>query len=127
MISYYDIKGFEFVYLEDSYVLDIFENKEERSITFSMDLILVKNHPLFTFIKQGEHYCYKKANIVFTEVESVSWIEKNIQPIVDVDGTIDFGNIDTFIVLTTGYQLCGEWGEVIINSKAVPTISYQHD
>ena len=36
---------------------------------------------------------------------------------VHTNGTQDFGNIDRFELLSEGYYIGGEWGEVIIDSE----------
>ncbi len=123
-MNYYDIEGFEFIYLEDSYVINILEKPSKKSIVFSMEAVLTEEHPLYTPAKKGEQYCYTNVDIVFTEINSIQWVEKNNKPSIDMDGTIDFGNIDVFIVLTDGYHLAGDWGDVLIKSEALPKVSY---
>lgn len=124
-MKYYDIKGFEHIYLEDSYVLKIFEQSTEKSLVFSMELVLTEKHPSYTLAKKGEQYCYKNADIIFTDADSIVWVTKDFKPNINLDGTMDFGNIDSFIVLEDEYHLLGEWGEVIIKSKKLPTIFIQ--
>lgn len=124
-MKYYDIKGFEHIYLEDSYVLKIFEQSTEKSLVFSMELVLTEKHPSYTLAKKSEQYCYKNADIIFTDAYSIVWITKDFKPNINRDGTMDFGNIDSFIVLEDEYHLLGEWGEVIIKSKKLPTIFIQ--
>ncbi len=50
------------VYLEDSYVLAIKEGGS--TLVFAMDLVL-ESHPLYKKPREGERYCYRKANILF--------------------------------------------------------------
>jgi hypothetical protein len=47
-------------------------------------------------------------------------------PIVDPDGTWDYGNIDEFFMENEAYHLIGEWGELTIVSDP-PVIEFDHN
>ena len=121
MSEYYEWRYFENIYLEDSYVLEIKESNEQLS--FIMDIVLHENHYLYSKPLQGEQYCYKKGKIVFRRLNSIKWISRNLKPIIDIDGTEDFGNIDCFELSSDGYYIEGEWGEVIVDS-APPVLEW---
>ncbi len=59
----------------------------------------------------------------FPEVERIIWVEVYMFPSKDLDGEIDFGNIDSFIYDGEYYNLSGDWGELKIQS-AKPTIKF---
>lgn len=40
-----------------------------------------------------------------------------MRPMTDIDGSVDYGNIDIFESVETGYHLQGDWGEVHIDSS----------
>lgn len=113
--NYFELKDFEAVFLEDSFVLEIIDGIS--SVTFLVDLILAKNHPLWMKPKKGEAYYYKKAEIFFPAKKRIDWIEKKMISSRDLDGEIDFGNIDYFFRRDDKYYLEGNWGKVIIESS----------
>lgn len=119
--NYFDIKDFENVYLEDSWVLKI--KTDSDTAEFLLDVVLTENHPLYTQPKQNEQYCFKRAAINFSEVTAVIWIEVNMIAFTGAAGEIDFGNIDSFIYDGEYYNLSGDWGELKIQSGK-PTIKF---
>ena len=120
-LDYYSIEEFENIYLEDSYVLQIRTNS--NSAEFLLEVVLTENHPLYNPPKQNEQYCYKKAELSFPTVTEIIWVEVNIIPSKDANGEVDFGNIDLFFYNDQYYELCGDWGELKIQS-AKPTIRF---
>lgn len=115
-INYYNLKGFENVYLEDSYVLDI--ESDEHSVRILLEAVLTEEHPQYTSPLPNEQYCYRKARIVFKDAEKVIWTRKNMRRYTDATGEVDYGNIDTFFSDEGRYHLAGAWGELdIIDSE----------
>jgi len=117
MSNYYEWDNFKNIYLEDSFVLSIEEF--EGALSFIVELVLTENHPLYSSRDAGEQYCYKKGKIIFQELKSIEWLNRNTQPFTDATGSKDYGNIDTFILAADGYHLSGDWGEVIVDSSPV--------
>ena len=120
MSNYYDWEGFADIYLEDSFVLRICESSDE--ITFTVEAVLTENHPLYTPPENDEQYCYKKAKIVFQDLSSVVWVNRDETPFKDVSGEEDYGNIDVFQLLNGRYRLSGDWGELEVTSSSVKWI-----
>ena len=116
--QYYELEGFEEVYLKDSWVLGLEETEDK--IEFQMETILTETHPLYTAPKEDEQYCYRKARVVFPNVKGTIWHERCLDKArsYDKDGTADYGNIDSFIEKGGAYHLEGDWGEVTIVSDA---------
>ena len=117
MSNYHEWDAFKDVYLEDSFVLDIHESDKELSIF--IEAVLTERHPLYSKPNKNEQYCYKKCKIIFTNCSSINWITKNIIPTTDADGSIDYGNVDRFVLTNDQYELSGDWGEVHIDSPSV--------
>ena len=115
MSNYYDWDKFKNIYLEDSYVLGIDETSNK--LIFDVEIVLHEEHPLYTTPKPDEQYCYKKGKIIFDELNSVDWINKNNKAYTDAEGDEDLGNIDVFEQTKNGYHLEGDWGEVDVESK----------
>jgi len=112
---YFEWEDFENIYLEDSYVLGIYESPIQ--LIFEVEIVLHEKHPLYTLPKPNEQYCYKKGKIIFDGVKSVNWIKKSNMSYTDPDGEIDYGNIETFELKNNRFHLIGDWGEVEIESK----------
>ena len=117
--EYWQLSGLEHVYLEDSYVLDVRE--ERSSLEFLLELVLTEDHPDYTSPEPGEQYCYRKAQLVFPNVQDVRWLEKTATPYRDATGSIDYGNIDALTAEQGHYRIEGDWGVVEVESSA-PTL-----
>ena len=120
MSNYYDWEGFADIYLEDSFVLGIYESSNE--ISFIVEAVLTENHPIYTPPESDEQYCYKKGKIVFQGLKCVKWISRNETPFKDVSGEEDYGNIDVFQLSNDHYFLSGDWGELEVTSSPVKCI-----
>lgn len=115
MSKYYEWDNFKDIYLEDSFVLGIEES--ENQVSFTVEMVLTEEHPMYSPPHNGEQYCYKKGKIIFQELKAVKWLNRNMQPFTDANNSEDYGNIDSFQSSSEGYHLSGDWGEVIINSS----------
>ena len=122
-IPYYQLEGFEHVYLEDSYVLDI--RTDSTSVEFSLCVVLTEEHPLYRAPLAGEQYCYRRGLLRFPHVERVEWMEKSIMPSTDATGAVDYGNIDEFYLADGHYYLRGDWGRLEIKSSP-PSLQVQN-
>jgi len=117
-INYYEMTELKNLYLEDSFVLSI--DEFEGEIVFSMDFVLNENHPLYSEPSFEENYYYRKGKIKFTEPKVVRWIKRNEKRTTDINGEVDFGNIDTFIKSDDEkYVLSGDWGKLEISPKDI--------
>lgn len=100
------------IYLEDSYVLGIQE--EKYFIVFKMEFVLTEEHPSFSIPKNGEMYCYKRGNLVFSNIELRTWLEKTSNVNIDANNEEDLGNIDTLRFKNNSFYLEGDWGKLEI-------------
>jgi hypothetical protein len=112
-LNYWQLPGFENIYLEDSYVLSINAN---ISIQILLEAVLTENHPLYTPALSGEQYCYRQMTVNFPHPQTYDLVLNNISAIADPDGSVDYGNIDDFFMADDKYYLRGEWGELTIVS-----------
>jgi hypothetical protein len=112
--EYFELRGFEHLYLEDSYVLAIREDADE--LRFELEAVLTQNHPRWTPPKPEEHYAYLRVDLVFAHPREVEWLNRSERATVDPDGAIDYGNIDTFTWEDTRFELVGDWGHVRIEA-----------
>ena len=112
---YNQFSGFENVYLEDSYLLDIQINPS--SIEFSLLVVLNEQHLLYSPPVSDEQYCFRKGILRFPNVAQIRWLEKSMTPYTDATGTVDYGNIDNFYLAGEYYYVSGDWGSLEIKSS----------
>ncbi|HVW39840.1 MAG TPA: hypothetical protein VHC18_00665 [Amycolatopsis sp.] len=110
------------VYLEDSYVLAIREDAD--TVSFALEAVLTPQHPRYRPPQPDEQYCYAKANLVFTSVSEVRWLERSGLVFTDATGEADLGNIDTMNYTNDHYELTGDWGQVQIFTREPPRLVF---
>lgn len=117
-INYSELKEFDGLYLEDSFVLLIVETP--KLISFQMEFVLTKDHPKYQNPLVNQMYCYNRGEINFINPNQVLWKYKNQNACsIDANGEIDFGNIDVFYKSGDEYSLQGDWGSVMISCKTL--------
>ncbi len=119
--DYPRLPGFEAVYLEDSFVLDI--QATPGHLRIALDLVITAQHPHYRPPPPDEQHCYRKATIDFTNVQALTWTDQGAPPATDVTGTPDYGGIDAFTTTADTTHLRGDWGTIDVRS-ALPAISY---
>jgi len=107
--EYYELPGFDMIYLEDSYVLGLTVHLDH--IEIQLDAVLREGHPDYLPPVAGEQYCYRKARILFTGFTNVTLSNINRNATIDIDGEADYGNIDQFRRLENEFLLSGAWGD----------------
>ena len=108
-------KGIDF---NDSFVLGWSSN--EAGITFNVEASIWPESPHYQKPKPNEYTCYRKCEIQFTNFTSYSGLSKQstVNPTKDLDGSLDYGNIDILIKTNNGFQVVGEFGHLnIVNGK----------
>jgi hypothetical protein len=116
MASYEALRGLEHLYLEDSWVLGVYES--DKSITFDLDAVLTEQHPDWHPPQPGEQYAYSRLALVFPGIRRIEWLDRGGPPAVDASGEHDWGNIDSFLLDNGVYELEGGWGHVRLESEA---------
>lgn len=121
--EYHKLAGFEHVYLEDSFVSGISLSSQE--LRFDVELVLLEAHPRHERPPKGVYHCYRNAQIIFSEIESIESFRlmkgyNNLE-----DGILNYGNIYSMSAqhaqqryFNTRYQINGDWGELDIISKS---------
>lgn len=108
-------KGIDF---NDSFVLGWSSNETE--ITFKVEASIWPESPHYLEPKPNEYTCYRKCEILFTDFTSYSGLleQSRVQPTKDINGTFDYGNIDSLVKTNQGFKVVGEFGNLeIINGK----------
>ena len=117
-MKYENDPRFDGYYLEDSYLLSVDESEPSR-LAFSLLLVLTSKHALYSAPKPSEQHCYRNVLLVFEGVSAVDWTARSFKPVRDLDGAIDYGNIDVFEIDPAGrYYLEGEWGRVAVTAES---------
>lgn len=120
MVDYRTIPGFESLYLEDSWVLNI--TARPGSIELVVELVLCESHPLYRHPSVGERYCYRRGTVRFEGVTSLYWEGQGLVPAVDATGEQDYGSIDALTVTSDAFILEGDFGRIAITA-APPSVS----
>lgn len=115
-VPYGDFVGLENVYLEDSYVLDI--QIRVSSVLFVILAVLTEEHPEFSPPPPEQQYCYRRAELSFSDAKRIECVLESITAATDVTETVDYGNIDEFYLADGQYHLSGDWGRLAIRSTA---------
>ena len=100
--------------LHDSFVLSW--SIENNSIVFVLEVSIWPESPHYDAPKKNEYTCYRKGALSFIGVSNVHGLRdcKELTPTQDSDGSKDYGNIDYLSQILNGYELHGEFGNVVI-------------
>ncbi|WP_392957442.1 hypothetical protein [Streptomyces sp. LN245] len=119
--NYPNFPGFESVYLEDSYVLDI--TVHPAVLSLQLDLLLLPGHPEYGAPSPGDRACFRRATIVFSPVCDLHWTGQSVgRPAIDASGTLDFGSVGCLTRDQDNYELQGDWGTILLRSSS-PSLS----
>ena len=118
------LKGimFDGVDLEDSWVLGWYLDSDLKQLIFNLEVSLWKGHKNYSKPLPGEWTCYKRGSLIFdkvTKIDGLLLIE-TVKYSIDLDGSIDYGNIEGFRYSSNGeYKFGGDFGEVSITCSGV--------
>jgi len=88
MANYASLPGLEHLYLEDSWVLGVYES--DGVLNFDLEAVLTEQHPYWEPPKPGEMYCYGRVALTFPGVRSIEWISRGGRPATDASGERDW-------------------------------------
>jgi hypothetical protein len=120
-VPYTRFDGFENLYLEDSFVLDV--AARPGRLTISAELILTEGHPDYREPRSDERYCMRDGVIEFASVRSLRWTGQGIPPSTDASGSIDYGSIDALHLSEGVIHIEGDFGQIEMES-ARPVVSF---
>jgi hypothetical protein len=115
LINKINENGVQNIIFEDSFVLDIKE--EKTKIIIELDA-LIKD--------QDGNSKDHNIGLVFDNIYKYEWVQKRMKPIYSKNGEIDYGEIDNFSYNENQYIVSGEWGEIIIYSVDKPYIIWRY-
>ncbi len=104
------LKIFKGIDLNDSFVLDW--SYESECLSFELEVSIWPESAYYVEPRPGEYTCYRKATLVFENVKAVTGLKAKDAVITSTDasGSVDYGNIDSFIVLNNGFEFEGDIG-----------------
>ena len=116
-VPYYNIPQLSYIYLEDSFVLNI--RTEANYVELLLELVLTENHPLYQSPLPNEQYFYKKARLIFSEAQQVELTEKINTKYIDANNELDLGNINDFYQYKNYFYLYGDWRELKVRGATL--------
>jgi hypothetical protein len=122
-MGYEDLPGFENVYLEDSFVIDVRATPGE--VVFTVEVVLLETHPLYSEPADGDQYCYRRGEVVYREVTALRWERQGLPPAIDLNNEIDYGSFDEFGSRDGQWIANGNWGDLFIESSLSPVVSFR--
>jgi hypothetical protein len=112
--NYDEFEALKYFYLEDSFVLGFSVN--ESIVSIDIEAVLTEGHPGLQQPLPGEQYCYLKGRLVFEKFDQMSFEFHSTSRSRDANGDVDYGNIDSFVVVNNKSLLSGDWGKLEIDT-----------
>jgi hypothetical protein len=105
--GYASYPSLSWIYLEDSYVLDIVEHPTE--LRFVLEAVLTPERPQYRPPSAGEPHCHVDRELAFATVSHIKWIDRSSRKYKDATGSADMGNIDSLTDADGVYSVAGDW------------------
>jgi len=109
-----DMKVFAGIDLNDSFVLNW--NSGQHNILIELEASVWPESNYYKAPKRGEYTCYRKAIIEVVNAKRVEGMlmQENAVPMIEPDGSEDYGNIDSFSVINGSFHFTGAFGNVSV-------------
>jgi len=117
MRSYTELRQLRFLYLEDSYVLDVVA--EPGTLVLKVDLVFTEDHPDYRPPAPGDRYAYTRGELKFSGVSRLTWSGQGAQPAVDASGERDYGCVDSLEFEGSRYRIEGDFGIIDLEAELV--------
>jgi hypothetical protein len=117
--DYVDIPPLQHFVLEESYVVDVLEQR--GVVELKMDLVFARDHPELLPARPGEWAYYREGVIRFLGVYAFSWTKRS-EPGRDLDGSTAWGGIDTLVKDGHDYSLIGDFGQIEISAENIEVV-----
>lgn len=118
-MDWLEIPELDGIALTDSFILGWLIS--EDSVTFQMEFVLCHDHPEYSVPSQSEWACFKKGILMFSGVSSLIGlpVQEAVRANIDPSGEKDYDEIEYMSVSENVYKFGLNFGEVIINAKAL--------
>lgn len=106
---------FKGIDLGDSFVLS-WKREGANTLSFNLVLSIWPESEYYETPKENEYTCYRNGTLTITKIDHLSGLKemRDVLCSTDVDGTVDYGNIDHFEKVETGFEIDGDFGSVIV-------------
>jgi hypothetical protein len=113
-MNWTELEIFKGINLNDSFVLSW--SLERSRLSIYIEASIWPESKYYSKPKKNEYTCYKKAVLSFVGVESIEGLKPidTVHSTTDLDGTIDYGNIDSLLKTSSGFEIEGDFGSVRI-------------
>ena len=99
-------------------MLDISASRGQLVIT--AEFVLTEEHASYAPARAGEQHCYRKGVLVFDGVRDLTWMgQLSSRPSRDLDGSVDYGNIDSLTVEGDHYTVEGDLGKIDLHAASI--------
>jgi len=118
-MNWTDMDVFRGVDLNDSFILNWFH--AQGSFFIELEASLWPESKYYSAPVNDEYTCYKKASISFQNIQSIEGLTpvNAVTPTIDIDGSADYGNIDSLTSSSSKFYVSGNFGNVVINGGEV--------
>ncbi len=113
-LRYFQMPGFESVYLEDSFVLGV--TATPGLLIVDLDVVLTEDHPSYKPPPPNEHHCYRRGQIRFHGVRRLHWIAGGTRPAIDASGVADYGGVHELSADGSSFVLTGDFGNIDVEA-----------
>lgn len=120
MKPYWDLQGFEQLYLEDSYVWGVEETSE--AFILRMLLVLREGHAEWRPPLPNQQYCYRDGQIRFEHPTDVDWVERTFEATTNLDGSVDYGNVHAIEADGQMFRIYADFGQVRLRAEGVKAL-----
>lgn len=109
-----EMECFRGIDLNDSFVLSW--KVEKRRLCFVLEASIWPGSEHYQPPEKKEYTCYRPATLYFRDCDSVSGLNamSEVRPSVDTNGEVDYGNIDSLTQIPGGFEILGDFGNVLV-------------
>ncbi|RYV02054.1 hypothetical protein SOPP22_10785, partial [Shewanella sp. OPT22] len=96
------LKGID---LQDSFILGW--EVDESEVKFILEASIWPESQLYQKPQVNEYTCYRNCILKISDFSKCSGLQKQseVNPTIDIDGSADYGNIDSFVKTANGFIL----------------------
>lgn len=112
--SWEEMESFKGIDLMDSFITSW--KQEDDSLSFELEVSIWPDSKYYSEPKEKEYTCYKTGILKFSGFSILKGLlqSSEVSSSTDPDGSIDFGNIEYFAKSESGFEIHGEFGQVVI-------------
>ncbi len=90
---------------------------EDSDLSFRLEVSIWPESDFYSEPKEKEYTCYKNGVLKFSGWSNVRGLllQSQVTPSTDLDGAVDYGNIEYFAKTESEFEVHGEFGKVLIS------------